>query len=113
MEVYKILNNIEIGDVIDENIYNKQKHLLIKIGTKLNENHIATLKKNHISGVFIAMEEREEIIISPLIRKEVRDKVISRLVFSNFDAINKNQFNDLIEMVIMYNATKSRNETNK
>lgn len=113
METYKLINNIQENDISSENIYNSQGHLLIKAGTKLNSTHIKSLKKNFIEGIFILLENEKEIVIPPQLRQKIREFIISKLVFSNFEIIEKDTFNDLIEMGILYYATSIKDEINQ
>lgn len=112
MNKFKLLKDLQVGDQVDENIYNLTGQLLVAKGKSISDRVIEVLKRNNITGAFISNTSPEEIIISPVQRKEIRDKLISKITFSNFELIDKDMFNDLIEMGIIYFATKKKNEVN-
>jgi len=101
MHNYKLINNLKIDEILYEDVYNFYGHLIASKDSKLTAKHIDLFIKNKITGVFVLDEDIEEINIPPVVRRNIRNELVSKLSFNNFELINKDLFNDLIEMGII------------
>ena len=102
MHNYKLINNLKIDEILYEDVYNFYGQLIASKDSKLTAKHIDLFIKNKITGVFVLDEDIEEINIPPVVRRNIRNELVSKLSFNNFELINKDLFNDLIEMGIIY-----------
>lgn len=110
MAEYKLLKDLEVGMLIAESIINNYGQLMIPNGSTLSEKHIKLLKTWNIKGAKIKSSEDELVFVIPaFMKKELRDRVLSKFSKLRYSELNTELFNDLIEMGIIYHAKKLKN----
>lgn len=107
MPDYILYKDLKEGMVLAEPILNNFGQLIIPINTKLHAKHLKLLKVWNLQGVMILNDDdKKEFVISPLLRKKIREHILTKFSISNRNEINANLLNDLLEMGIIYHAKR-------
>lgn len=110
MPEYKLLKDLQEGMIIAESIINNYGQLMIPNKSKLTLKHIKLLKIWSIKGARISTSDDEVIFQIPaFMKKELREKILSKFSKLRYSELNTELFNDLIEMGIIYHAKKLKN----
>lgn len=114
MPDYKLIKDLKEGMVLSESIINNYGQIMVPSQTKLNSKHLKLLNVWNIQGAMVISKDDDKVItISPVLRKKLRDKILSKFSISNISEINTGLLNDLIEMGIKYHAKRLKSEVNK
>jgi len=110
MPEYKLLKDLMEGMIVAESIINNYGQLMIPNKSILTKKHLKLLKIWNIKGASITTSQNEVAFQIPaFMKKELREKVLSKFSKLRYSELNTDLFNDLIEMGIIYHAKKLRN----